>query len=224
MEAIIFSRDPKLISTLQSVCAKLSINTRVCSDASGAELIAKRKIYAVLLDDADLAGGRAFLSAVRQSSSSRQAVCLLFGRLASGAPIDAAIIVPKPVSVEMTVRALRAARGVMNNEFRRYVRYPLSIPLTVTTGNRELSATVLNISDEGLAVQFAPTDMVAPRTALQIRLVLPPAQAVVQLSGELVWFDASARAGITFRGAARADKEKIQRWLDTQLPPPVNVA
>lgn len=217
-EILLLSRDPQLVSTLQTACAKTAMNLTVCPDAKHAStLLRRRKFYAVLADNIDGAATSEFLGAVRQSTSSKSAVSIVFADTPARGVSDAAMVVTKPVSAELALRTLRAAQGSITSEFRRYLRHPMRTAVTMTFGSRhEVHATSVNLSDGGLEIQLTDPEVITSQTAIRARFVLPVSGDWVQISGDVVWCDPSGRIGVRFRGATPNDSERLRIWLTSQ--------
>jgi hypothetical protein len=217
---LLLSRDPKLISAMQLACGKLLIEPILCPEAAeAAALLKRRKVYAVLVDDLDRAATAELLAAVKSSRSSHRAVPIAVTDQKLGNVPHAALIATKPVSIELAARTLRVALGPMLKEASRYTRHSLRVPVMLASGfNREIQATSVNISDGGLAVQFQGTCPLPAKAQVSARLVLPSSSDVVELKGDVVWFDSDGRAGLQCKATSQFDQRVLQRWLDAKLP------
>lgn len=217
---LLLSRDPNLISSMQVACGKLLIELVLCAEAAEATtLLERQKAYAVLVDDLDQAATTELLAAVRKSTSSQRAVPIAFSDRRTGNVFDAALIVAKPVSVDLAMRTLRVALGPISKEACRYTRHPLRAPvLLTTTSKNEIQATSVNISDGGLAIQFQGACPIPSKTAVSVRLLLPQSNDWVELKGGVVWFDTNGRAGLQCRGISRFDRRVLQKWLAARSP------
>lgn len=217
-EVLLISRDSNLISTMQVACSKSVIDLTHCPEPANASgLLERRKFYAVLVDDNDPAATTDFLQAVRRSPSSSRAMSIVFAAGPTTAATDAALVVSKPVSMELALRMLRAAQGPMSMELRRYARRSLRVPITLTTVKQDVKAVLINISDGGLSVRFSDHHTLPVTTALTARFSLPPSNEWVQVNGEVLWCDAEGRAGLRCSGVTNTDRERLRKWLATQI-------
>jgi CheY-like chemotaxis protein len=218
-EILLVSRDHRLISTMQAACSKSAIELTLCSEARNAIALLKgRKFYAVIVDDIDRMTTAEFLAAVRRSPSTKMAMSMVFTEGPPTAVSNAALVVAKPISMELALRTLRAAQAPISNELRRYVRRSLQIPVTVTLASkRDIQAVLLNISDGGLAIQFADQDQIATNTVVTARFVLPSSADWIQVNGQVVWCDAQGRTGLRCSGLTQNDRERLRKWLETHV-------
>lgn len=215
LEVLLLARDSELIAPVALACAKQGINLTTCSGAEeGAALLTRRKMYAVLVDDADASAAAKLLSMAEKSSSSRNAVTIAFVGTSSRS-FKATFLVPKPLSAEIVLRTLRAAEGQMLSEFRRYFRHPLQATVTVyTETNEQLQASAINISRSGLAIQFLEPKMLTGNSAVRASFIPPTeAAACLELRGRVVWADQQGRAGFHCCGATQSDQKRLEQWL-----------
>ncbi len=219
MPAILFlSSDQQLISTMQTACQKAAMSLTLCSDAKHASgLLKRRKFYAALVDNTDAATTSEFLGAVRESTSSKTAVSVVFAEPPARGISDAAMVVTKPVSPELALRTLRAAQGSMTNEFRRYVRHAMRSAVTLTvSGKREIHATSVNISDGGLELRLIDPESLSTGDRVKARFILPVSGDWVQVVGDVIWCEPSGRAGLRFSGITPGDCDRLRNWLAGQ--------
>jgi hypothetical protein len=177
-----------------------------------------RKFYAILADDIDQAATSELLAAVRKSSSSDKALWIVFAATPTAVAPHAAMVVAKPVSMELAMRTVRAAQGPIASEYRRYARHSLRTPVALTTPSKqEIQASLINISGGGLAVQLAAQQQLATATAISARFALPVSGEWVRVSGDVVWCDAEGRAGLRCKGVTPMDGERLRKWLAAQV-------
>src|SRR5947199_4015930 len=112
------------------------------------------------------------------------------------------IRIPKPVSVDMLVRSLKAS--YTNMAQRRIAAYRHTMPVKLVSGTlahrgwqRTLQqVNVLNVSQTGLCLNAA--EPLPHGASLTMTLVLPEASASLHASGSVVWSHSSGRAGVCF--------------------------
>lgn len=219
LNTLLLSQDSRLIGTLQSVCASVGISPTVCSEpAQAAAVLAKCKFYGVIVDSADPEVATHVLSTVRTSSSSRKAISIVVSNGSAVVP-GGTFALRKPVGVELAMRTLRAAKGSMLNEFGRYFRHPLQLPVLITRDSGgEFQATSINVSHRGLAVQMADLNVIAPRDVVRLRLTLPDGATWIEMKGKVTWTDVRGRAGIHCEGVSPRDQQQLEEWLAPDLP------
>jgi CheY-like chemotaxis protein len=132
------------------------------------------------------------------------------------------IRVPKPVSVDMLVRSLKAS--YTNIAQYRIAAYRHTMPVKLISGTlahrgfqRALhQVSVLNVSQTGLCLNSA--DPLPHGASVTMSLVLPETSALVQASGNVVWSHSSGRAGVAFDRADCPEMKRLQERLNTWLP------
>ncbi len=216
---LLFSGDPLLTATLQSVCANVGISPTLCSESpQAASMLARCKFYGVIVDGGEPDAAGEVLSAVRASSSSRNAISIVVSDGSAGA-LGGTFLLRMPIAFELAMRTLRAAKGPMLNEFCRYFRHPVHLPVLITRDSGgELRATSVNVSHRGLAIQMAGVKVIALRDAVRARLTLPGSGTCIETKGTVAWTDARGRAGIHCEGISPRDRKQLEEWLAPRLP------
>ncbi len=217
---LFLSHDSQLISTMQAACAKLAMDMSVCPDVKhAASMLKRKKFYAALVDNAEGAITSDFLAAVRASTSSKTAISIVFAEPPARGVPDAAVVVAKPVSPELALRTLRAAKGSMAKELHRYLRHPIKTAVTLSLpSKREVHATSVNISDGGLEIQLIEPEAFPTEGPVLARFVLPETGAWVQVNGQVIWCDGN-RVGLRYRPITPNDDERLRIWLSSHSVP-----
>jgi CheY-like chemotaxis protein len=130
--------------------------------------------------------------------------------------------VPKPVSVDMLVRSLKAS--YTNLVQQRIATYRHTMPVKLVSGmlnhrgwQRTLhQVSVLNVSQTGLCLNAA--EPLPHGASITMSLVLPETASSLYASGSVVWSHSSGRAGVLFDRAACPEMKKLQERLNTWLP------
>jgi len=132
------------------------------------------------------------------------------------------LVLPKPLTSDLLTRGVKAVYSMMVREKLLTFRYPvvlqpLHASLMYNGKQRTLErATVVNLSQTGLCLA-APFSL--PEGALvRANLPLPESNESVNISGTVVWSDASGRAGIEFRQLSTFERRKLQEHLNTRVP------
>jgi len=132
------------------------------------------------------------------------------------------IRIPKPVSVDMLVRSLKAS--YTNMAQRRIAAYRHTMPVKLVSGTlahrgwqRTLQqVNVLNVSQTGLCLNAA--EPLPHGASIRMNLMLPETPSSLHASGHVVWSHSSGRAGVAFDGAAGPEMRKLQEQLKMWLP------
>ncbi|MGH9532870.1 MAG: PilZ domain-containing protein [Terriglobales bacterium] len=218
--ALLVSRDPAVLDLMQHLLEDEGIAAEVSSDVSQAcNLLETRKFDAVIVDCDDMLAIEVLLR-LRQASSSRRAVAfaLLNGvtsREAASA-LGANFALDKPLCPKETARSMRAARGLIVQERRRYYRHPVDLSASLTLpGGTRLYVRTTNLSQDGVGVELKTT--VQPGTRLEITFELPENNTDIEARGEVAWCRGS-NAGIRFQEILPTSRPRFRRWMDANTP------
>lgn len=220
LESLLLSRDPEVIRVLQPALEKLSIDVEVCRGvSSGQEILRTEKFDAVLVDCDDLDGAVSVLESLRKSASNKNSVtfAILNGSTTTqqAFQMGANFVLQKPISALNAKRCLSAAINFMIREQRRYFRFPVEIPSTITFGEGEkLKATVTNISEGGMAIFFR--GQLPKGTMSAATFKLPGVASPLEPKIQIAWVDESGRAGLRFADMSRESREQLDHWLADQ--------
>ena len=129
---------------------------------------------------------------------------------------------PKPVTVDMLVRSLKASYSSMAQQ--RIVTYRHTVPARLVSGTlnhrgwqRTLhQVSVLNVSQTGLCLSAA--EPLPHGASLTMSLVLPECSFSVHTSGNIVWSHSSGRTGVAFDRLPCPELKKLHERLNTWLP------
>jgi hypothetical protein len=90
-------------------------------------------------------------------------------------------------------------------------RHPLEALVYLQLGVAALPAIVLDLSEQGLALQ-APEPL-PPVQNVPLRFVLPGTTHLVEATGKVIWADDDGRAGMFFSGLNAASRHHLKNWL-----------
>jgi hypothetical protein len=129
---------------------------------------------------------------------------------------------PKPVSVDMLVRSLKASYTSMARQ--RIANYRHNVPVRVAAGTLNHrgrqhtlhQVNVLNLSQTGLCLHAA--EPLPHGASLTMSLVLPDGSSSLHASGNVVWSHASGRSGIAFERSECPEMKRLQQRLNAWLP------
>ncbi|MBS1853508.1 MAG: PilZ domain-containing protein [Acidobacteria bacterium] len=217
LTSLLVCADSKARQVLTRVLQDLGIQVEPCPDAgSAASRLQGAHFDAVVLDCADEAAALDVIGKVRSDPSHRAA--LLVALVESENNVrqifaqGANFLLYKPISAERASSSLRAARGLMRREKRRARRVRVHGQAAIAYSNREdVSATLLNVSEEGIAIQAE--GKLPPKCKVYFEFMLPGNAATVRLSGEVSWQDAAGRVGIRFADVPKTSRRILMDWL-----------
>ncbi|HXA84864.1 MAG TPA: PilZ domain-containing protein [Candidatus Dormibacteraeota bacterium] len=132
------------------------------------------------------------------------------------------ISVPKPMSVDMLVRSLKAS--YTNIAQQRIAAYRHTLPVKLISGTlahrgwqRTLhQVSVLNVSQTGLCLNAL--EPLPHGASVTLSLGLPETSFSLHASGNVVWSHNSGRAGIAFERSDCPEMKKLQERLNAWLP------
>ncbi|MGH9651405.1 MAG: PilZ domain-containing protein [Terriglobales bacterium] len=220
-QALLLSRDPDVLRLLRRLLDDASVHPHVSYSAVQATgLLRKLKFDSVIVDCEDLDRAGEFLSSLRHAPSSRRAIAIaLLGgpyTVPTAFRLGANFALDKPLSLEHAARCLRAARGLILRERRRYHRHPVQLPvsLRVVSGD-SLAAQGANFSEDGMAIDVA--GRVPYGTGVKVRFLLPDSACSVEANGQVAWQGREGMVGIRFVQMLESSKLRYRRWLDQRL-------
>src|SRR3954468_15343760 len=161
--ALLCSPDPQIVTALQRILNSSGIELEVCTQPETAFIrLKQQKFDAFFVDCDDMPLGGELLQALRTTPSNRQAIAfaLLNGatKTQKAYAWGANFTLDKPLTVEFTVRTLRAAAGLIARERRRYFRQDVCTNVKLWLGNSrrdEHSALMTNLSETGMLLTQA---------------------------------------------------------------------
>jgi DNA-binding NarL/FixJ family response regulator len=221
LTSLLVCSDLKAVEVLSQILQELNIEAENCSDPGSASTrLATKHFDAVVVDCQDQLPAIELIAGIRKMPINRSTLIIglvdgreqvrdIFGQGAN-------FIVYKPVSVERAASSLRAARGLMAREKRAKLRVALHAPASITYANAEnVAATLLDLSEEGLAIQSERR--LPPRCKVYFQFNLPGDKSSVRLSGDVVWQDSSGRVGIRFVDVPQTSRRTMNEWIKGSL-------
>src|SRR6266481_3850370 len=216
LEAIILSRDENALRVFKRLFTDMSIElTALANSGEALQAIAKHKYDAVVVDCDDVPDARDVLEALRTGRSNRSAIAfaLLNGvtTMKQANSLGANFVLDKPLMNDRVARSVRAAHGLVMRGRRRYYRHELNISMSVTSGPREVGATLLNLSEGGCA--FLPTGSALFSGLVSFKFTLPETTSPIQGQGEVAWNKPDGSVGIRFTQIDARSKPTFDVWL-----------
>ena len=218
LNALLMCRDEQALRTLETALEKVEMEPEVCVSAPEALDLTVVRHYSALVLDFDLPGAATVARMARLAPSSRRPV--IFGMIGASTEIAEAFqagvnfIIYKPLAFKQIVRCLRAGRGFMRPDRRQSQRQPLESLVYLQFGIAALPAMVLDLNQNGLALQ-APEPL-PPVQQVPLRFVLPGTANMVEGMGEVIWADDGGRAGMLFSQLTPASRKYLKQWFVKQ--------
>jgi DNA-binding NarL/FixJ family response regulator len=218
LNALLMCRDEQALRTLETALEKVEMEPEVCVSAPEALDLTVVRHYSALVLDFDLPGAATVARMARLAPSSRRPV--IFGMIGASTEIAETFqagvnfIIYKPLAFKQIVRCLRAGRGFMRPDRRQSQRQPLESLVYLQFGIAALPAMVLDLNQNGLALQ-APEPL-PPVQQVPLRFVLPGTANMVEGMGEVIWADDGGRAGMLFSQLTPASRKYLKQWFVKQ--------
>ncbi len=216
LEALVLSSDVATLRPLHRVLAGMEFSVAVCARPEQAMAEAQRKKFdTVIIDCDDVEGGGGVLKALHDSPSSKHSIAVaVLNRVTSmhdAFVMGAHFVLDKPIMPERALRSLRAARGFMLAERRRYFRQPLNVPVFLSFGVvQDLRCLSSNVSEGGMCLRACEPLRVG--TVLDLHFELPR-ESTIQAEAEVAWSEPDGRSGMRFRSLPSAGKRVLHGWL-----------
>jgi len=215
LNALLMCREEQAVRIFGKAMDEIEMELETCLSASEALDLTVVRHYSALVLDFDLPGAATVARMARLAPSSRRPV--IFGMIGAFTEIGetfqagANFIIYKPLAFEQIVRCLRAGRGFMRPDLRQSERQPLESLVYLQFGIAALPAMVLDLNQDGLALQ-APEPL-PPIQQVPLRFVLPGTSNMVEGMGEVIWADDGGRAGMLFSELTPPSRKHLKQWF-----------
>jgi CheY-like chemotaxis protein len=187
---------------------------------AAADYVARRKVDGIILDMA-LPAAMEFLNCVRSGNSNKFSVVVacLDGAQEAAAALSAGanVVLHKPLDPIHVPQSLIAALPLMAAEKRRFFRYPLIVPVSLSVSGEPRQATMANLSEGGMAVWSVCEH--PPGAAVEFSFTLPFG-GVIHGQGEIAWSDNEGTLGIRFHILPDSAYTHLSGWLSRRDPRP----
>ncbi len=222
LSALLVCVDEAAAQVLHRVLEELGIRVESCPDFARAGIRLEQERFDVVIVDGP--SNTAVISLLRETRMSRLndstlAVAVVVGQenIREMFSLGVNFVLYKPVAYDRALSSLRAARAVMRKEKRKNARASVHAHATIDYANaQQEKATLVDLAADGMAVQFGKRIPNGGKVYFQFQL--PGQKASVRLSGQIVWQDWNARAGIQFVDVPKTSRRLITEFLGASLP------
>jgi hypothetical protein len=122
----------------------------------------------------------------------------------------------RPLASDRVMSSLRAAQAVLYRDKRGKARAPVHTHATIDyAGGEQERATLVDLSEDGMAVNFGKR--LPPASKVYFQFQLPGQTARVRLSGQVVWQDWNGRAGVQYVDVPQTSRRILHDWLQKNL-------
>jgi CheY-like chemotaxis protein len=224
LSSLLVCADEASVEVLKRVLEELGIQVEFCVEVARAAVrLAQQRFDLIILDCQTQADVTSLLHESRSSrlNDASLAVAVVSGQenIREIFSLGVNFVLYKPVSHERALSSLRAAQSVLYRDKRRKARATVHAHATIDyAGGEQAKATLVDLGEEGMAVNFAKR--LPPTCKVYFQFQLPGQTANVRLSGQVVWQDWNGRAGIQFVDVPQTSRRVLQEWLKMNLAPP----
>jgi len=213
--ALVMCREQQSQQVLAAAMEVLQMEQTLGGSTPEALDLMVREQYSALVLDFDLPHAELVAKMARLApAQSRPVIFAMIGaRTEIGATFQAGanFVLYKPLVGDQVLRSLRAGKVFMKPDRRQSPREKLETLVYLQLGIVALPAMVLDLTQDGLALQ-APEPL-PPVREVPLRFVLPSTTYLIEGMGEVIWADDSGRAGVLFTQLAAASRKHLKAWL-----------
>jgi CheY-like chemotaxis protein len=215
LNALLVSQDRPSLLVLEALLDVLHIEHETCDSSGQAVELLVHGHHSAMVLDFDLQGATQVARMARMASLRRRPV--VFAMVSAFTPVGGAFqsgvnfVLYKPLSFEQVARSLRAGQGFMKPNPRQTPRHQSEALAYLQLGVASVPAIVLDLSEQGLALQ-APEPL-PPVQNVPLQFVLPGTSHLVEATGRVIWTDDDGRAGMFFSWLAPASRHHLRDWL-----------
>ena len=217
--ALLLSNDPHSSLVLQRVLEEFDVRAEVCNSPHSARtLLEKRPFESVIVDADTVRDGLSLIGDLADNRLNRGVFTVTLLRdaeqMKAAAEVGSTFMLHKPVPTEDARRIMRISRHMLaRDSVRQYLR--LALPhLAYALLDEAKQILVENISEGGMAIQA--DEQMLPGIRCQVRFTLPGDANAIVSEAQVMWSDASGRAGLRFCKLEPAMQQRLARWIEEQ--------
>ena len=215
LTALLVSRDRPSLRVLTALLDVLQIEHQTCHSSADAVELLVRGHHSALILDFDLVGAGQVARMAPMATPRRKPA--VYAMVSAFTPVGGAFqsgvnfVLYKPLIYEQVARSLHAGQRLMRPNPRHSHRHPLEALVHLQLGTAALPAIMLDLSEQGLALQ-APEPLPAVHN-VPLHFYLPGTSHVVEGIGKVIWTDDDGRAGMFFSRLTPASRHHLKNWL-----------
>jgi CheY-like chemotaxis protein len=221
LSTLLVCADAAAVDVLRRVVEDLGMKVELCSDVARAGVrLAQERFDLIVLNCKTPRDAIGLLLGSRTSrlNDSTLAVVVVEGQesIREMFSLGVNFVVYKPVAYERALSSLRAAQTLLYRDKRRKSRAMVHTQATVDyAGGEQIKATLVDLAEDGMAVTFGKK--LPPTSKVYFQFQLPGQKSTVRLSGQVVWQDWNARAGVQFVDVPQTSRHILSEWLQKNL-------
>jgi CheY-like chemotaxis protein len=220
LSSLLVCLDESAAQMLRDVLEELGIQVERCPDAARAVVrLAQDRFDLLVVDCAEKSDVVSILQECRSSRANESTLAVVVAEqeeIREMFSLGVNFVLYKPLSYERVMSSLRAAHAVLYRDKRSKARAPVHTQATVDyAGGEQQRATLVDLSEDGMAVNFGKR--LPPASKVYFQFQLPGHTARVRLSGLVVWQDWNGRAGVQFVDVPQTSRRALHEWLEVNL-------
>jgi CheY-like chemotaxis protein len=220
LSSLLVCFDEAAVELLSRVLKELRIQVELCPDAVRAAVrLAQDRYDLLIVDCEEKADVVAVLQECRSSRANETTLAVVVaeqGDIREMFSLGVNFVLYKPLSYERVMSSLKAAHAVLYRDKRGKTRTAVHTHATIDyAGGEQEKATLVDLSEDGMAVNFGKKLPQASKVYFQFQL--PGQTTPVRLSGNVMWQDWNGRAGIQFVDVPKASRKVLHEWLERSL-------
>jgi CheY-like chemotaxis protein len=220
LSSLLVCVDEAAVEVLRRVLEELGIQVELCSDAVRAAVrLAQDRFDLLIVDCEEKKDVVAILRECRSSRANESTLAVVVADqedIREMFSLGVNFVLYKPLSYERVMSSLRAAHAVIYRDKRGKARAPVHTQATIDyPGGEQQKATLVDLSDNGMAVNFGKR--LPPSSKVYFQFQLPGQTARVRLSGQVMWQDWNGRAGVQFADVPQTSRRVLNEWLQKNL-------
>jgi hypothetical protein len=215
LNVLLMCRNQHSVRLVTAAWHEIHVGVQVCASAAEATDLLLRVPYAAVILDFDLPDAARIAQIVRALTGNRKPV--LFAMIGVLTPVGGAVqgganfVLYKPLEGEQIGHCFRAAHPYMKADRRGAPRHKLSALAYLQLGTVVMPVLMLDISEQGVALQAGQALPVANEVSL--RFILPETEIMIDTAGRVMWSEGNGRAAMFFTRMAPASRKQINSWL-----------
>jgi CheY-like chemotaxis protein len=219
LDGLLFSTDTQVIGVMGQILTSFSIETEVHSELKAAlDAVTHRRLDAVLVDWDGADPTRIVRDTRKSSPNSNSTIVAMVDRDSEthALLVGANFMIHKPVDLDHARRCMRAAYGTMLQQRRRSARVSVEIPVSARVSDLgTFEARISDMSVSGVALHFREPLPLNREVSMVVKL--PGSESLIRVTGNIVNFNATGRAGIRFSFVPDEDLNLLEKWLAAEL-------
>ncbi|HKD90395.1 MAG TPA: PilZ domain-containing protein [Terriglobales bacterium] len=220
LECLVVVREPKLQKAFRGLLTGIGVQARVATDVEQAmQTMRDARLDAVIVDCCDFAEGPQLIRTMRHMPANTNAVAFAVmpqnSTSQACSETEAHFVLQQPLSIDVLTRTFRAARNLMLQEQRRFFRYPVQTPVTLSGNGGEIRGKCTTLSSGGLALQ--PLEALESTWSGKVMFDLPEQGGSVEARAEVAWMLPNKTAGLRFTSMSDNIRTQLEQWVAARV-------